>query len=1272
MAATDARTHEVTFCSRVASWAKEIFATTPDLPFKRVEIEQSTAKNRKRSDLRVYDKAQKLILAGEVKMPGTIEGRSPYNNAVVEDAYRKADQAQARFFFTWNVNTLVLFDRSLWDKSLYEKKLQDWHLGLNLQNASDVERAEVETAIQNFLVKFFTDFSDIVTGARSDWAKAPDEYFISAFESHIAWPVKLAAEYLMARCAADKGFDAHLQEWMAREQSWIVVRKNPEEWRELIDRVARTLCYVFANRLIFYESVRAKFEGLKKLTLSASVKTAADLNAYFLRAFQRAVEVSGDYETLFYPDAKDWAGPLIFQHQDAVDAWRSVLTNLQPFDFREIRSDILGGIFKRLIDPEERHKFGQHYTSEDLVDVVNAFCIRKHNAVVLDPACGSGSFLVRAYHRKALMDPSAMHQQRLREIYGSDVSVFAAHLATLNLAARDIAEEENYPRIARRNFFEVRADKPFCILPGGFRDARTREAIALPAMDAIVGNPPYVRQEAIPRRNQKGVKPMQAKEDLFALCSREWPGLELSGRSDFHCYFWPHAASFLRENGWFGFLVSSSWLDVEYGFALQEWVLKNFLIHAILESTAEPWFSDARVKTCAVIMQRCSNETKRMQNVVKFVRLTAKLRDILGERKDESSRQSAAEKFRQLIAQTKENKTTKNWRIIVKSQADLWNEGLRVARLFELQKQREATERHRSLGSVGGDEAEEDEESDEAAQDGFAAVLASGYGGGKWGKYLRAPDLYFRIMERYGDRFVQFGEIATIRFGVKSGCDAFFMPRDVSEKFLERYNAATWSDAPIITRCKRGEVESGEVKLVEAGDGTVHPIEAKYLAPEVHSLMELNRPLIFPADLSRLILLVSEPLPALRGSHVAKYLRYGEATSFASTKSKAVPVPERSTCAGREPWYDLTYTKPGHLVWPKSQQYRHIVAYNANDVIVNCNLYDVTVVDKNLRRPEIVAAMLNSTLIALFKIYFGRYAGTEGNLKTEVVDVNLLEVPDPQFAKPKVADKLKDAFQRLCQRDTRPMVEEEFTACRSSERAEQMEKLPIVLPSELKMSDRRDLDLAVFELIGVTEPAEREKLCDELYFETAKHFRHTRVVEIKKQEQRAKTEGREFRIEELALDLWDALTEEEKVRLTDWLRQTFSPEWKAIIPEGRPHLPDAHDMLEATTVFFQLRKAPGAERPVAVVCPSRAHAEVIHRLAGLGITDEIALPLKADAVRNAIEQRLSSIQTRSHDLARSRTSDETRVDDLASLLTRWMIHGRPQRKAASDGAPQPA
>src|ERR1035441_10924089 len=80
---------------------------------------------------------------------------------------------------------------------------------------------------------------------------------------------------------------------------------------------------------------------------------------------------------------------------------------------------------------------------------------------------------------------------------------------------------------------------------------------------------------------------------------------KLSGRSDLHCYFWPVAASLLKEGGYFGFLTSSSWLDVDYGFALQGWILKGFKLVAVIESLDEPWFKDARVKTCITILQRC-------------------------------------------------------------------------------------------------------------------------------------------------------------------------------------------------------------------------------------------------------------------------------------------------------------------------------------------------------------------------------------------------------------------------------------------------------------------------------------------------------------------------------------------------------------------------------------------------------------------------------------------------------------------------------------------
>lgn len=66
----------------------------------------------------------------------------------------------------------------------------------------------------------------------------------------------------------------------------------------------------------------------------------------------------------------------------------------------------------------------------------------------------------------------------------------------------------------------------------------------------------------------------------------------------------------------------------------------------------------------------------------------------------------------------------------------------------------------------------------------------------------------------------------------------------------------------------------------------------------------------------------------------------------------------------------------------------------------------------------------------------------------------------------------------------------------------------------------------------------------------------------------------------------------------------------------------------------------------------------------------------AAALRAALDARLAAVRERAQQLARSRASDERRVSDLAELLERWLIHGRPQaaqrmadRRGLTDSAP---
>lgn len=1269
------RKNEVSFCADVKSWVDSLFAQHCELPFGEVSIEGYGRGSNKRQDLRILDRANHApILNGEVKMPGTPEGRSPYDPALMQDAFLKADSIQSPYFFTWNVNTFVLFDRSLWDRPMIDRRIKEWNLGLNLTNSGDCARPEVQAYIRdNFLPKFFSEFAAIVSGTLVNWGMPPDEIFLRSLESHLDGPVVDTRDYLAVQCRQDNVFAANLQSWMAGEMQWTFDLNDPQNRRAALERAARTLCYIFCNRAIFYKAIQARYPtNLKNLKIPSRTTDPADVYAHFRKYFAAAVDATGDYEPVFYPDINDWAGSLIFASRQARQGWKGFFVNLEQYDFRKIPYDIVGGIFQKLISPEERHKFGQFFTHQDIVDVINAFCLRRAGDVVLDPACGSGSFLVRAYHRKAWLsqqksggrrhqDHDKHHQELLREIYGCDIALFPAHLATLNLAARHISDEENFPLIRRGNFFEV-AEYPdrFCFIPGARTKPKAKRplrSVAMNELDAIVGNPPYVRQELIIKR--AGVKKdkgetrdafesrlKNTKEHFKELVAAGWQGLKLSGRSDLHCYFWPVAAKFLKEGGYFGFLTSSSWLDVEYGFALQGWILQNFKIIAILESVDEPWFEDARVKTAVAILQRCSDSETRDANIVRFVRLQKPLAEIIGlqPHDNETARQRAAEKFRRFIEKTTTEYQDENLRIISVIQSRLWEEGVQAGKLLS-----------KSSSAETSDQDKEPSTHEKAVQD--LQSRTKKYVAGKWGRFLRAPDIYFRIMRDYGDHFVKLGEIADIRRGITSGCDAFFMPRDVTDKVLaEVHKGLLWNNVGLMNNCAFKKVESGKVRIIRAGDNTLHPIEAKYLLPEVHSLMQVDRPVVRAADLNRVVLWVDKPLKDLSGTYAAKYIRWGAKQTFASSKSRAVPVPDRSTCTARSLWYDLTNIKTGVVFWPMAQQYRHVIPANPEGLVCNHNLFYINTQGLSDREVRVLPAVLNSTLLALFKTYYGRYAGTEGNLKTEVVDVNLLDVPDVRGVPKRITDRLLTTFRKLQARDTKPLVERDFMRCHTVERVKELAKRPIELADELKEPARRELDDAVLEMVGVSDPTEREAILDELYYETVAHFRQIRIVEVQKQVQR--TGGnRRLTAEDIAGSIWDSLTENEQgPPLVEWLKSFKARKQIVHISDGKAnalgkgHLltPAGVDFLQGKTVHYETYAHP-------------EQAALVANLANLEIRGHVEVPSDVQECQKClkdIESRLADARNRFETLADSRTGTQTLRDGATGLLVQWFIHGR--------------
>jgi hypothetical protein len=235
------------------------------------------------------------------------------------------------------------------------------------------------------------------------------------------------------------------------------------------------------------------------------------------------------------------------------------------------------------------------------------------------------------------------------------------------------------------------------------------------------------------------------------------------------------------------------------------------------------------------------------------------------------------------------------------------------------------------------------------------------------------------------------------------------------------------------------------------------------------------------------------------------------------------------------------------------------------------------------------------------------------------------------------------------------MVEQSLLDCHTADEVREAAQQPLQLPVELQQQDRRELDDAVFELLGVSEPGKRAMLIDRLYLELATHYRAVRIVEVQKMEQRRQGGSRDVSAHDLAADAWGELEPELKVPLSTWVAETPTKMKFVDVPDGAARIPEETHFFEANTVFF------GSKPAVSIDCDSREQAEFLYAVAVSGLRGPVPLPVSPDVCRELgieLTARLSRIKNRLGILAESRAgSDKTRAQ-VFDLLCRWAIHGR--------------
>jgi len=460
------------------------------------------------------------------------------------------------------------------------------------------------------------------------------------------------------------------------------------------------------------------------------------------------------------------------------------------------------------------------------------------------------------------------------------------------------------------------------------------------------------------------------------------------GRSDLYVYFYARALQLLKPGGMHVFVCSNSWLDVGFGGKLQEYLLKNAHIQAIYDSALERQFASADVNTIISVLQKLDTRG-------------------LGVPPIESDGQDAqaTARFIRLTAPFEQATADPQYqRVITRTAAELWQAGLNEQGEYE---------------------------------------------GDKWGgKYLRAPDIYFTILEKGKDKLVRLGDIAEVRRGFTTGANEFF--------YLEPVGGLG------VPPIKQDEPEAQATIRVKNGAGWEGEIEASWLHPVIKSPRELRTLRVRPEDLRYLVLMppseIRDQLPLLVASgelakrypHAWAYIQWGEQQGYH----------KRSTCASRQRWWDLGEHKPAKVNCNYLLDDRMRFYYFEQGVYVSDNFQELHGAN------EILAAIASVPLVQIFCELGGRTPFGGGLLKVQTYEVANLPVLNPAALTASQRERLLKAFDKMADREVRSIFEElglpKPNRDYSNIRVEDV-SLEKVLP------DRRALDQVVFEVLGLSE-----------------------------------------------------------------------------------------------------------------------------------------------------------------------------------------------------------
>jgi hypothetical protein len=333
------------------------------------------------------------------------------------------------------------------------------------------------------------------------------------------------------------------------------------------------------------------------------------------------------------------------------------------YNFATIKVEILGDVYERFLGkvlrpqgrgatieekPEVRKAGGVYYTPRYITDYIVEQTVGRllegktpkeiQKLSILDPACGSGSFLLRAYERVMehylrwfTADPKKRRKEdcyvdavgnvrlttRLKRrileenIYGVDIDAQAVEVTQLSLYLKMLEGENRETLRAQTELFRGEALLPpldqnircfnsliasdFSLDPDDLVRVNAGDwEVQFPAImkaggfDAVLGNPPYVRIQGFP-------------ESQVAYFTQTYRAA--AGNYDLYVNFVEKGLSLLNKSGEFGMILPNKFFRTDYGEGLRTLLSKSRAVRRVVDFGANQVF-EATTYTCLLFLAK--------------------------------------------------------------------------------------------------------------------------------------------------------------------------------------------------------------------------------------------------------------------------------------------------------------------------------------------------------------------------------------------------------------------------------------------------------------------------------------------------------------------------------------------------------------------------------------------------------------------------------------------------------------------------------------------